>query len=135
MTAPAPLRVLLLEDEPADAELIVYALREAGFEPVVSRVDNEADYVDRLGPDLDVILADYNLPQFDAASALRVARRHGLTVPFLIVSGSIGEERAVSMVKEGAADYLMKDRLGRLGPAIRWRTPTTSSTRTTSTAC
>ncbi len=119
MTTPTPLRVLLLEDDPADAELIVHALREAGFDPTAIRVDNEADFVGRLGPDLDVILADYNLPQFDAAAALRLARGAGLTVPFLIVSGSIGEERAVSMVKEGAADYLMKDRLARLGSAIR----------------
>ena len=113
-----PLRVLILEDRPADAELMLHELRRAGFDPVWERVDTEADYLSRLDPALDLILADYSLPQFDGVRALHLLQERGLDIPFIIVSGTIGEEVAVAAMREGAADYLFKDRLTRLGPAV-----------------
>ena len=106
-----PLRVLILEDRPADAELMLHELRRAGFDPVWERVDTEADYLSRLDPALDLILADYSLPQFDALRALHLLQERGLDIPFVIVSGAIGEHIAVAAIREGAADYLLKDRL------------------------
>ncbi len=113
-----PLRVLLVEDNPLDVQLILHQLREAGFEPDVRTALTEKEYLRHLGPDLDVILCDHTLPQFDSIRALDLRREHGVTAPLLIVSGSIGEETAVALIRHGAADYLMKDRLGRLGPAV-----------------
>ena len=113
-----PLRVLILEDRPADAELMLHELRRAGFDPVWERVDTEADYLSRLDPALDLILADYSLPQFDGVRALQRLQERGLDIPFIIVSGTIGEDVAVAAMKQGAADYLLKDRLARLGPAV-----------------
>ena len=112
------LNVLILEDRPADAELMLHELRRAGFDPVWERVDTEADYLSRLDPALDVILADYSLPQFDGVRALQLMQERGLDIPFIIVSGTIGEDVAVAAMKQGAADYLLKDRLARLGPAV-----------------
>ncbi|MEW5814046.1 MAG: response regulator, partial [Spirochaetota bacterium] len=115
---PTPLRILILEDCPDDAELMLHALRQAGYEPDWQRVETEPDYVSRLDPSLDIILADYALPQFDAIHALRLLRERGLDIPFIVVTSSISEEEAVESIKEGAADYLLKDRLARLGPAV-----------------
>ena len=113
-----PLHVLILEDRPADALLMVHELRRAGFNPVWRRVETEADYVAHLQAELDVILADYSLPQFNALRALQLLQACGRDIPFLIVSAMIGEELAVAAIKQGAADYLLKDRLARLGPAV-----------------
>src|SRR5688572_18396771 len=115
---PRPLRVLILEDVPADAELMLHELRRAGYAPDAVRVDDESDYLAQLSPQLDVILADYRLPQFDAVAALDDLQRRGLDVPFIIVSGAISEEKAVDILKRGAADYLLKDRMKRLGTAV-----------------
>jgi PAS domain S-box-containing protein len=82
------------------------------------RVETEADYLAALDPALDLILADYALPQFDALRALELRRVRGLDIPFIIVSGAIGEEVAVAAMRHGAADYLLKDRLTRLGAAV-----------------
>lgn len=112
-------RVLLVEDSAADARLILYELRQAGLNPEVTRVDTEVDFLAHLDPSLDAILCDYKLPQFDAMRALELTRERCPDVPFLVVSGSIGEETAVHAIKAGAIDYLIKDRLGRLGPAVR----------------
>jgi len=117
--APVPLRVLILEDHGADARLLLHQLRQGGYEPHWERVDTESDYLARLDPGLDVILADYSLPQFDALRALRLLRERELDVPFVIVSGSIGEDTAVAAMKEGATDYFLKDRLGRLVEAVK----------------
>jgi signal transduction histidine kinase/DNA-binding NarL/FixJ family response regulator len=114
-----PLNVLLLEDSLSDADLIVYELRRAGFAPNWRRVQTEADYLAMLDPALDLILADYALPQFDALRALDLLRARNLRIPFIIISGAIGEDIAVTAVKKGAADYLLKDRLARLGSAVR----------------
>ncbi len=115
---PKALRVLLLEDSLLDAELILAQLREDGFEPRWKRVDSEAGFREELKPELDLILSDYQMPQFTALRALEVLRESGLAVPLIIVSGTIGEDMAVAAMKEGASDYLLKDRLGRLGQAI-----------------
>ena len=115
----ALLRVLLVEDCAADADLIVDGLRQSGFEPCCARVQTEADYLAHLTPDLDLIVADYTLPAFDALRALALVSERGYDIPFIIVSGTIGEDQAVAAMKSGAADYLSKDRLGRLGPAVR----------------
>jgi PAS domain S-box-containing protein/putative nucleotidyltransferase with HDIG domain len=114
---PGLLRVLFLEDNPSDVDLLLHALKRAGYVPEWERVDTEADYLARLSPDLDVILADYNLPQFDALRALSRLRERQLDIPFIVITGSI-EEIAVECMKQGASDYLLKDRLGRLGQAV-----------------
>ncbi|MBI3302079.1 MAG: PAS domain S-box protein [Deltaproteobacteria bacterium] len=113
-----PLRILMLEDRLADVELILYELRRAGFAPDWQRVETAPDYLAQLQGGFAVILADYSMPQFDARRALRLLQERGLDIPFIIVSGSISEEVAVECMKEGAADYLLKDRLARLGPAV-----------------
>lgn len=116
---PTPLQVLILEDSATDAELEVYALKGAGFAPEWRRVQTEAEFVSALRPELDLILADYQLPQFTGAKALQRLQESGLDVPFIIVSGAIGEELAVELMKQGVSDYLQKDRLTRLGQAVR----------------
>jgi PAS domain S-box-containing protein len=115
---PSPLRLLILEDRPADAELMLYELRRAGLAVDGQRVETEADFVAALNPDLDLILADYSLPQFNALRALQLLHQRGLDTPFIIVTGSISEEIAVECIKQGAADYLLKDRMTRLGQAV-----------------
>ncbi|MBV9470281.1 MAG: diguanylate cyclase, partial [Abitibacteriaceae bacterium] len=113
-----PLSVLILEDYAPDMQLMVYELRQAGFELKWQHVDNRDDYLAQLNCDYDLILADYSLPGFDALSALQLLQERDLDIPFIIVTGSISEEVAVACMKQGAADYLLKDRLGRLGQAV-----------------
>jgi len=113
-----PLQVLLLEDRPADAEIIVRALKAAGFDPDWECVDAEQEFALRLVPSLDLILSDFTLPGFDAFGALRLLKESGMDTPLIIVSGSLGDEKAVDCLKAGATDYLLKDRLARLGSAI-----------------
>ena len=116
---PTPLRILILEDQLADAELMLHELRQAGFDPEWQRVETEEEYLAALHPTLDIILSDYSLPQFDGLSAVRLLRARGLDLPFILISGTVGEDVAVSAMKEGADDYLLKDRLTRLGPAVK----------------
>ena len=113
------LRVLLLEDRSADAELIVHELKKAGFDPIWERVEDEKEYLRALGSAPDLILADFNMPALSAPRALELLRQREPDLPFIVVSGSIGEETAVEVLKSGATDYLLKDRLGRLGQAVR----------------
>lgn len=115
---PIPLRVLILEDREADAELMLHHLRRAGFDPTWERVDTEAEYLAGLTPQLDLILADHSLPQFNSGRALRLLQERRWDIPFIFVSRAIGEEAAVGTMRDGAADYLLKDRLARLGPAV-----------------
>lgn len=115
---PNPLRLLILEDQLSDTELMLYALRRADFIPDWQHVETEVDYLAHLEPSLDVILADYTLPQFDAMRALHLLQLRGLDIPFIVVTGSMSEEVAVECIKQGAADYVLKDGLGRLGPAV-----------------
>jgi DNA-binding NarL/FixJ family response regulator len=113
------LRILILEDVPADAELIQYELTESGVTHTPCCVSDKASYfkaLNEFSPDL--ILSDYSLPSFDGLSALKLAVGRCPDVPFIFVSGALGEETAVELLKQGAVDYVLKDRLFRLGPAI-----------------
>ena len=115
---PTSLNLLLLEDSLNDAELILDVLREAGFEPAFRRVDSQADYLRELDQPTDFILSDFSMPQFTARDALRLMKERGLDIPFIVVSGCIGEDMAVECMKAGATDYLLKDRLARLGHSV-----------------
>jgi len=115
---PESIKVLLVEDNPDDADLVLRALRRGGFEPDWTRVDTEAEYLASLRDGLALILSDFEMPQFNGIRALELLRQSGRDIPFIIVSGTIGEETAVAAMKNGAADYLLKDRLARLGPAV-----------------
>jgi len=114
-----PLRVLVVEDSQSDTELLVRVLRKSGYEPLFERVDTAEGMkaaLDR-GP-WDLVLADYRMPQFSAPEALALLKESGLDLPFIVVSGGIGEATAVAAMKAGAHDYLMKDNLARLVPAV-----------------
>lgn len=114
-----PLRVLIVEDSKDDAELMLHELRHGGYEPVHRRVETEKDLREAVsGEAWDLVLADYTLPQFSGGTAQAMLRRSGLDIPFIIVSGSIGEATAVAAMKAGAHDYIMKTHLGRLAPAV-----------------
>jgi glycogen phosphorylase len=113
-----PLHVLMVEDSPTDAELMVSELRRSGFELTWQRVDTETDYLAHLQKSPEIILADHALPQFSGPRALQLLQQQGLNIPFIVVSGTIGDEAAVAVMKQGAADYVLKDRLGRLGSAV-----------------
>lgn len=113
------LRALILEDRPEDAELMAHELRRSGFDPQWRRVETEPDFLAHLDPPPDVILSDYTMPELDARRALELLQERGLNIPFIVVSGTIGEDMAVALMRHGSADYLLKDRLGRLGPAVR----------------
>ena len=112
------LNLLLLEDSPADAELMIEALRESGYDPTVRRVDSKDAYLRELEQPPDFILSDFSMPQFTAQDALKLMKERGLDLPFIIVSGCMGEDMAVECMKAGASDYLLKDRLARLGHAV-----------------
>ncbi len=115
---PRAIRILVVEDEEADAELLLLQLKRDGFAPDWTRVWTRDDYVAALDSAFDLVIADYTLPQFDAMSALQLLRARDRDLPFIVVTGSVGEERAVACMREGATDYLLKDRLARLGPAV-----------------
>ena len=114
-----PLRVLLIEDSEDDAALLLRELKRSGFAPAVLRVDTpEALEAALRDGAWDVVLCDYSLPRLDAPTALAFVRGQGLDVPFIIVSGTIGEEKAVESLRAGAQDFVLKDRPARLGPTI-----------------
>jgi DNA-binding NtrC family response regulator len=118
-TLPRPLRVLLVEDSEADALLLLRALQRAGFEPEHARVDTPRDMDQALqDKEWDLILADHAMPQFSAPEALEILKQRGVDLPFIIVSGHIEEDTAVRAMMAGAHDYVMKDRLARLAPAV-----------------
>jgi DNA-binding NarL/FixJ family response regulator/two-component sensor histidine kinase len=114
------LRILNLEDSPLDAELLHATLTDGGVECEILRVQTRADFTAALeGGDFDLVLADYSLPSFDGLSALKVAQEIGPGIPFVLVSGAVGEEVAIEALKSGATDYVLKQRLERLVPAVR----------------
>lgn len=115
---PRPLKLLIAEDNPIDADLALRQIRHDGFSPDWERIDSEAEYVARLRPELDLIISDYDMPQFTGLRALELLKKSGLDIPFILMSGTIGEDTAVAAMKAGASDYLLKDRLARLGQAI-----------------
>lgn len=115
-----PLRLLLLEDDPVDADLVAATLSEAGLECTAHRVDTRRDFVTAIETgDFDLILADYSIPGFDGMTALSLAREHAPDIPFLFVSATIGEELAIDAMHQGATDYVLKQRLGRLVPSVQ----------------
>lgn len=116
---PNPLRVLIVEDSKLDAELIQREIATDTGAPTCEVVDTLAAMRQALEQRTwDVVICDYSMPQFSAPAALAFCHGLGLDLPFIVVSGTVGEELAVEMMKAGAHDYVMKDRLARLGPAI-----------------
>jgi signal transduction histidine kinase/FixJ family two-component response regulator len=114
-----PLRVLHLEDDARDTELVQATLEGEGIQSELTRVEREQDFLAALKREsLDLILADYTLPSFDGVSALRIAQQDSPDVPFIFVSGTLGEDVAIEALKTGATDYVLKTRLARLGPAV-----------------
>ena len=112
--------ILILEDLATDAELIQFELREAGIDFIAKWVTTEKEYLQALQdycPDL--ILSDYDLPRYNGAIALAEARRRCPDTPFILVTGAIGEDRAIEILTQGAKDYVLKSRLQRLAPAVR----------------
>jgi signal transduction histidine kinase len=115
-----PIRVLLLEDSELDAELTLSHLRKASIAFDVDRVDGREQFIQALQRGgYDIILADYLLPDFDGITALELARERQPETPFVFVSGGLGEELAIDLLRRGAVDYVLKNRLDRLGPAVK----------------
>lgn len=113
------LQVLIVEDSEDDTRLVVEALKDRGYQPTYQRVETPEEMKEALlKKRWDVILSDYFMPRFDALKAMRLMKDAGFDLPFIIISGSIGEEIAVAAMKAGAHDYMMKDNLSRLSPAI-----------------
>lgn len=113
-----PLRVLLIEDSDFDATLLIRMLGKGGYNLQHERVETAEQLRNALQRDWDLVIADYNLPQFSAPDALEIVKKTGRDIPFIIVSGAIGETTAVAAMKAGAHDYLMKGNLARLLPVI-----------------
>src|SRR5207248_8518594 len=114
-----PLRVLIIEDSEFDARILVNTLRQGGYQPAFQRVDTAEALRSALNnTQWDIILSDYNMPNFSAPAALKIALESGFDLPFIIISGGIGEDVAVAAMKAGANDYLMKGNLARLAPAV-----------------
>src|SRR5947209_8597938 len=113
------LRVLHVEDTESDAALTVRVLEKSGYVVQSERVEDPEGMRKALGlQEWDVIIADYQLPRFDAVGALMIRNEHAADVPFIVVSGTIGEDRAVEMMRAGAQDYVLKDRIARLAPVV-----------------
>ena len=116
----ADLNILLVEDDPLDAELIIRELQKSGYDPEWQRVDTKIEFMNRLALDPpDVIISDHAMPQFSSTEALRCLHESRLTIPFIVMSHAIGEDEAVELMRNGAADYLRKDRMARLGESVR----------------
>ena len=114
-----PLRVLIIEDSEDDAAMLIRELRSGGYDPTFKRVETDQAMTASLDQQgWDVIIADYTMPEFSGQAALALVRKKGLDLPFIMVSGTVGEEVAVDMMRAGAHDYVMKRNLARLSPAI-----------------
>ncbi len=113
-----PLDVLIVEDSQDDADLILAELRHAGFAPKWKRVETEPAFLAEIKNSPDIILSDYSMPQFSGLRAAELLQASGLNIPFILISGTVGEDVAVEAMKHGATDYLLKDRIARLGLAV-----------------
>ena len=113
-----PVRILLVEDNADDALLLRRHLGRSGFAPEIYRVETAEKMLAALDEPWDCILADYNLPQFSAPEALKLLQRTGHDIPFIMMSGAVSEPTAVAAMRAGAHDYISKENLARLGPAI-----------------
>jgi two-component system, cell cycle sensor histidine kinase and response regulator CckA len=119
-TVVMPLRVLMLEDNPRDVELCIQELNKAGFELQADVVDTEEAFAAKLQSCIyDLILSDYRIPAWSGVEAFHLLKQSGKDIPFILVTGTLGEEAAVDLIKEGVADYVLKDRLVRLPLAVR----------------
>ena len=115
-----PLQVLLVEDSQADAELVLLELRRGGYEPMAQRVDTARTMQEALDRQRwDLVIADHVMPGFSSKEALALVKKKNLDLPFIIVSGHIRQDEAAAVMAAGAHDYVMKDRLARLGPAVK----------------
>jgi len=113
-----PLKVLIVEDCEDDMILLLRELTKGGFEPEYQVVDNAKDMAAALEKDWEIIISDYSMPTFNGVEALHLMKSSGIDLPFIIISGTIGEDTAVAAMRKGAHDYMMKGKLGRLIPAI-----------------
>lgn len=113
-----PLNILIVEDSPNDADLVLFELRRAGYTPAWKRVETESDFLAELKKLPDIVLSDYSLPQFSGLRAAELLQKSGLNIPFILLSGTVGEDAAVEAMKLGATDYLLKDRLVRLAQSV-----------------
>lgn len=114
-----PLKTMIVEDSAADAELLVVALQSAGFEPEWRRVDNEPDFSAGLEQPLEIVFSDFSMPNFSAARVLQILKQRNFDPPCIIVSGTVGEEQVAEMLKSGATDYVLKDRLNRVAFVVQ----------------
>jgi len=115
-----PLRVLLVEDNPRDAKLVIAVLKRSGYCLTIDTVTSLASFQEQLErSDREVILADYNLRDWTALEALQALKNSGRDIPFIVVTGTLGDEAAVEVIQRGASDYVLKDRLARLPSAIQ----------------
>jgi signal transduction histidine kinase len=114
----SPLKLLIVEDRPDDAELLIEELKRAGYEPTWTRVETPDQFIAGLAAEPDIVVCDYSLPSMTALDALRILGEQKLDVPLIVVSGVMDEETCVTSLRLGAVDYLLKDRLVRLGAAI-----------------
>ena len=115
----SPIRVLIIEDSEDDKELILLELKRGGYNPEYLHVQSrEAFDCALVEQDWDIILSDYSMPNFDGLSALTTVKEKEFDIPFILISGTIGEDVAVAAMKRGAQDYIMKNNLSRLIPAI-----------------
>jgi len=112
------LKIIVADDSAVDAELVLRQLRRDGFEIDATVVNTEAAYLAGIHAELDLIISDYDMGAFSGLHALELLKKRGLDVPFILISGTVGEELAVEAIKKGASDYLMKDRLARLGSSV-----------------
>ncbi len=108
----------MIEDSTDDIELLLFQLRQGNYDPDYRQVESKEELLVALEEEWDIILSDYSMPLFDGLSALRLVREKDTDIPFILVSGTIGEELAVKLMKTGAQDYIMKNNLQRLVPAI-----------------
>jgi signal transduction histidine kinase len=113
-----PVRVLLVEDSEDDAELLLRELRRGGYDPVWTRIDTREGLETAMEERWDAVFADFSMPHFSAPEAFAMIKGRGLDIPFIIVSGTVGEEAAVAAMKSGVHDYLLKDKLARLVPVV-----------------
>jgi signal transduction histidine kinase len=113
------LSVLILENSDADYELLTHELQRFGFIAQCSRAETESEYLAQLSKQPDIILADYMLTGFNALRALELLQQTSMVIPFIVVTGAVREEAMVECMRRGASDYLLKDRVMRLGPAIQ----------------